>query len=68
MKKLLLLWVVLLCTAINAQNSKLVATCCDASASTAAKSGGRLSSEGEWLYVRVNGSGTNGWVNYKYVK
>jgi len=27
-----------------------------------------VSQEGEWLYVRVDASGTNGWVNYKFVK
>jgi len=27
-----------------------------------------ISHDGEWLYVRVDESGTNGWVNYKFVK
>jgi uncharacterized protein YgiM (DUF1202 family) len=27
-----------------------------------------ISNEGEWLYVRVDASGTNGWVNYKFIK
>jgi uncharacterized protein YgiM (DUF1202 family) len=27
-----------------------------------------VSQEGEWLYIRVDASGTNGWVNYKFVK
>jgi uncharacterized protein YgiM (DUF1202 family) len=27
-----------------------------------------ISHDGEWLYIRVNASGTNGWVNYKFVK
>jgi hypothetical protein len=27
-----------------------------------------VSKEDEWLYIRVDASGTNGWVNYKFVK
>ncbi|MXN90506.1 SH3 domain-containing protein [Flavobacterium sp. Sd200] len=27
-----------------------------------------ISHHGEWIYLRVNESGTNGWVNYKFVK
>jgi uncharacterized protein YgiM (DUF1202 family) len=160
MIKLLLLLTLLLSAAVNAQNPKLLASCCDAPASAPIKSGGRcsgdasctactscssckhcskeggscgvcttystpkkynytkkkavrapkspdryrkmqmievtsenlnvraeasvkskvlvtvhqgdmltvISNEGEWLYVRVDASGTNGWVNYKYVK
>jgi uncharacterized protein YgiM (DUF1202 family) len=160
MIKLLLLLTLLLSAAVNAQNPKLLASCCDAPAATAVNSGGRcsadasctactnchyckhcskeggscgvcttysppkrvaatkkkasrapktpdryrnmqmievisenlnvrsaanikskvletvhqgdmltvISNEDEWLYVRVDASGINGWVNYKYVK
>lgn len=158
MKPLLLLWAVMLCSVASAQNPKLLASCCDAQVSTAAKSFGRCSGdasctactscssckhcskeggscgvcapavpkkqifkarpahaakspdryrknqmievtsetlnvrsaagtdskilkkvnqgdmltfikyEGEWMYVRVDGTEINGWVNYKFVK